>query len=176
MIQTMSHQYFLIKIMEKLLSLHTEDVYRIAKNVWKKSLLSLVRKLSKIIFYNPLCQKRCFIIFPLFILASAKKQLWLPELSCTNDVSDLSDPPGDSFSMELSCIDGNSTLKLPILLSPFSSTFRLQPPVSESERESLYSEMNSLRAECENLKTERQKFDFLSPTQLRLLKPTQKAV
>ena len=26
MIQTMSHQYFLIKIMEKLLSLHTEDV------------------------------------------------------------------------------------------------------------------------------------------------------
>ena len=134
----------------------------------KEKLAKSGKKTIQNYFLQPkctLCQKRCFIIFPLFILASAKKQLWLPELSCTNDVPDLSDPPGDSFSMELSCIDGNSTLKLPTLLSPFSSTFRLQPPVSESERESLHSEMNSLRAECENLKTERQKFDFLSPTQ-----------
>ena len=113
---------------------------------------------------------RCFIIFPLFILASATKQLWFPELSCTDDVPDLSDPPGDSFSRELSCIDHNSTLKLPPLLSPFSSTFTLQSPVSESERESLYSEMNSPRSECENLKTERQKFDFLSPYSMKVIK------
>ena len=113
---------------------------------------------------------RCFIIFPLFILASAKKQLWLPELSCTDYVPDLSDPPGDLFGMELSCIDNNSTLKLPTLLSPFSGTFTLQSPVSESERESLYSGMNSQRAECENLKTERQKLDFLSPYSMKVIK------
>ena len=106
----------------------------------------------------------------MFILASAKKQLWLPGLSCTDDVPDLSNPPGDSFSMELSCIDDNSTLKSPTLLSFFSSTFTLQSPVSESERESLYSEMNSLRAECENLKTERQNFDFLSPYSMKVIK------
>ena len=30
--------------------------------------------------------------------------------------------------------------------------------------------MNSLRAECENLKTERQKFDFLSPYSVKVIK------
>ena len=86
------------------------------------------------------------------------------------DVPDLCDPPDDSFSMELSCIDGNRTLKLTTLLSPFSSTFTLQSPVSKSERESIYSEMNSLRTECENLKTERQKFDFLSAYSMKVIK------
>ena len=68
--------------------------------------------------------------FPIvFFLASAKEQLWLPKLSCTDDVQDLSESPGDLFSMELSCIDGNSTLKFPTWLSSFSSTFT-QSPVS----------------------------------------------
>ena len=103
------------------------------------------------------------IIFPLFILVFAKEQLWFPGLSCTDiNVSDLSDPPTDSFNMELRCIGDNSTLKSPTCLSLFSSTFTLKSPVSKFERQSVDSKINNLRAECENLKTGRQIFDFSS--------------
>ena len=166
--------------MQNYLSIDTTQMLIMSKKwvAYKKKSKFLNVKINKLLYFGIYTKKekknyfflRCFIIFPLFILASAKKQLWLPELSCTDYVPDLSDPPGDLFGMELSCIDNNSTLKLPTLLSPFSGTFTLQSPVSESERESLYSGMNSQRAECENLKTERQKLDFLSPHSMKVIK------
>ena len=98
----------------------------------------------------------------LIILGFAKKQLWLPGLSSTDDnAPDLSDPLTNSFNIGLSCIDLSSARlnRLPVY-----HLFQTPPRYSHLlvNLRSLYSEMNSPRAECENLKTERQKFDLLS--------------
>ena len=47
------------------------------------------------------------MIFPLYLFEHL--QLWLPELSRADAIApDLSDPPSNSFNIELSCIDLSS--------------------------------------------------------------------
>ena len=57
--------------------------------------------------------------FPLVYINICKERTLASRVILCYDIPDLCDPPDDSLSMELSCIDVNSTLKLTTLLSPF---------------------------------------------------------